>query len=52
MNDEQQVITVVLTRDLARRSLARANARGLSRSAWLRALIGAALEGETSCMTD
>jgi len=36
-------VTVVLTGDLAARSLAAANAQGLSRSAWLRSLITGAL---------
>lgn len=40
MNDEQpQVITVVVTRDLASRSLTAANAEGMSRSELVRRLL-------------
>lgn len=45
MDDEQQVITVVLTRDLARRSLAAANADGMSRSELVRRLLTGYLNG-------
>jgi hypothetical protein len=46
MDDEQQVITVVLTRDLAARSLATANAAGLSRSGLVRRLLADYLEAK------
>jgi hypothetical protein len=38
-----KVVSVVLTDDLAARSLDAANARDLSRSAWIRSLIESAL---------
>jgi hypothetical protein len=38
-----KLVNVVLTRDLAERSLLAANARGMSRSAWLRLLVEQAL---------
>jgi hypothetical protein len=42
--DDRLVVTsVALTRDLAERSLRAANARNMSRSAWLRLLIEQAL---------
>ena len=46
MSNEQQtkVVTVVLTPALTDASLHAANARGLSRSAWLRQLIESALD--------
>lgn len=46
MNDEQQVITVVVTRDLAARSLAMANVEGMSRSALIRKLLAGYLEAK------
>jgi hypothetical protein len=47
MNDDHpKSVMVVLTKDLARRSLAVANAAGLSRSAWLRHVIESALDRE------
>jgi len=47
MSDEQlKRVMVVLTEDLAERSIEAANARGLSRSAWLRMLIESALDTE------
>ena len=39
-----KAVSVVLTGDLAARSLEAANAQGLSRSAWLRSLITSALD--------
>jgi metal-responsive CopG/Arc/MetJ family transcriptional regulator len=45
MSDEQQVITVVLTRDLATSSLAMANAGGMSRSELVRRLLTSYLNG-------
>jgi len=42
-NTQFKTFAVMLTDDLAARSLAAANARGLSRSAWLRLLIESAL---------
>lgn len=48
-SDQPKVVQVVLTEDLAARSLAAANSRGLSRSAWLRQLVQSALDmGDTN----
>jgi hypothetical protein len=44
MNDKQQVITVVVTRELAALSLAAANADGMSRSELVRRLLTGYLE--------
>lgn len=47
MDDVQQVITIVVTRDLAARSLATANASGMSRSELVRRLLADYLDGAT-----
>lgn len=48
-NDQPKNVAVVLTEDLAQRSLAAANDAGMSRSAWVRQLIRAALgAGDTN----
>jgi hypothetical protein len=43
--DAPRVVAVVLTDRLAARSLAAANERGMSRSAWVRHLVESALTG-------
>lgn len=49
MNDEQpKYVMVVLTEDLAARSLAAANARGLSRSGLVRRLLADYLENRST----
>jgi hypothetical protein len=42
-NEQRKNVMIVMPGDLARRSIEAANARGLSRSAWLRQLIEQAL---------
>jgi hypothetical protein len=48
MDDVQQVITIVVTRDLASRSLAAANVAGMSRSELMRRLLAQYLNGATT----